>query len=97
MYDTVIIGAGMSGLAAGIRLAYYDQRAPPLGSPPLNMLGTAPAAPPATDRQHQREAEERWNRWIAKGLQHDEAVARRFKWAACVIIVGLMIWMLLTR
>ena len=26
MYDTVIIGAGMSGLAAGIRLAMYDQR-----------------------------------------------------------------------
>ncbi|MCG8653357.1 MAG: NAD(P)/FAD-dependent oxidoreductase [Pirellulales bacterium] len=25
-YDTVIIGAGMSGLAAGIRLAYYDHR-----------------------------------------------------------------------
>ena len=25
MYDTLIIGAGMSGLAAGIRLAYYDQ------------------------------------------------------------------------
>ncbi|MEX2119426.1 MAG: NAD(P)/FAD-dependent oxidoreductase [Pirellulales bacterium] len=25
-YDTVIIGAGMSGLAAGIRLAYYDRR-----------------------------------------------------------------------
>jgi len=25
-YDTVIIGAGMSGLAAGIRLAHYDQR-----------------------------------------------------------------------
>ncbi|HVX09671.1 MAG TPA: NAD(P)/FAD-dependent oxidoreductase [Pirellulales bacterium] len=25
-YDTVIIGAGMSGLAAGIRLAYFDQR-----------------------------------------------------------------------
>lgn len=24
-YDTLIIGAGMSGLAAGIRLAYYDQ------------------------------------------------------------------------
>jgi phytoene dehydrogenase-like protein len=26
MYDTIIIGAGMSGLAAGIRLALYDQR-----------------------------------------------------------------------
>ncbi|QGJ71615.1 Soluble pyridine nucleotide transhydrogenase [Planctomycetales bacterium 10988] len=26
MYDTVIIGAGMSGLAAGIRLAYFDQK-----------------------------------------------------------------------
>ena len=26
VYDTLIIGAGMSGLAAGIRLAYYDQR-----------------------------------------------------------------------
>ena len=26
MYDTIIIGAGMSGLAAGIRLSYYDQR-----------------------------------------------------------------------
>lgn len=26
IYDTVIIGAGMSGLAAGIRLAQYDQR-----------------------------------------------------------------------
>jgi phytoene dehydrogenase-like protein len=26
LYDTIIIGAGMSGLAAGIRLAYYDQR-----------------------------------------------------------------------
>lgn len=26
MYDTIIIGAGVSGLAAGIRLAYYDQR-----------------------------------------------------------------------
>src|SRR3954453_23844345 len=26
IYDTLIIGAGMSGLAAGIRLAYYDQR-----------------------------------------------------------------------
>ena len=26
MYDAVIIGAGLSGLAAGIRLAYYDQR-----------------------------------------------------------------------
>jgi len=26
MYDSVIIGAGMSGLAAGIRLAHYDQR-----------------------------------------------------------------------
>ncbi len=26
MYDTAIIGAGMSGLAAGIRLAYYDRR-----------------------------------------------------------------------
>lgn len=26
MYDTVIIGAGMSGLAAGIRLAHYDHR-----------------------------------------------------------------------
>ncbi|MCH2206794.1 MAG: NAD(P)/FAD-dependent oxidoreductase [Lentisphaerales bacterium] len=25
-YDTIIIGAGMSGLAAGIRLAYYGQR-----------------------------------------------------------------------
>lgn len=25
-FDSVIIGAGMSGLAAGIRLAYYDQR-----------------------------------------------------------------------
>lgn len=25
-YDTVIIGAGLSGLAAGVRLAYYDQR-----------------------------------------------------------------------
>ena len=25
-YDTIIIGAGMSGLAAGIRLAYYNQR-----------------------------------------------------------------------
>lgn len=25
MYDTLIIGAGMSGLAAGIRLAYFDQ------------------------------------------------------------------------
>ncbi|MGL6196125.1 MAG: phytoene desaturase family protein [Thermoguttaceae bacterium] len=26
MYDSVIIGAGMSGLAAGIRLAHYDQK-----------------------------------------------------------------------
>jgi len=26
MYDTIIIGGGMSGLAAGIRLAYYDQK-----------------------------------------------------------------------
>jgi len=26
MYDTIIIGGGMSGLAAGIRLAYFDQR-----------------------------------------------------------------------
>jgi phytoene dehydrogenase-like protein len=26
MYDAIIIGAGMSGLAAGIRLAYFDQR-----------------------------------------------------------------------
>lgn len=26
MYDAIIIGAGMSGLAAGIRLAHYDQR-----------------------------------------------------------------------
>jgi phytoene dehydrogenase-like protein len=25
-FDTIIIGAGMSGLAAGIRLAHYDQR-----------------------------------------------------------------------
>lgn len=25
-YDTIIIGAGMSGLAAGIRLAYYDKK-----------------------------------------------------------------------
>ena len=25
-YDTIIIGAGMSGLAAGIRLAYYDRK-----------------------------------------------------------------------
>ncbi|MEL6896514.1 MAG: NAD(P)-binding protein, partial [Planctomycetota bacterium] len=25
-YDTIIIGAGMSGLAAGIRLAYFDHR-----------------------------------------------------------------------
>lgn len=27
MYDTIIIGAGMSGLAAGIRLAHFGQRA----------------------------------------------------------------------
>lgn len=26
MYDTIIIGSGMSGLAAGIRLAHYDQK-----------------------------------------------------------------------
>ncbi|MBT7915988.1 MAG: FAD-binding protein, partial [Planctomycetaceae bacterium] len=26
MYDSIIIGAGMSGLAAGIRSAYYDQK-----------------------------------------------------------------------
>lgn len=26
MYDTIIIGAGLSGLAAGIRLAYYNKR-----------------------------------------------------------------------
>lgn len=26
MYDTIIIGAGMSGIAAGIRLAHYDQK-----------------------------------------------------------------------
>ena len=25
-YDTIIIGAGLSGLAAGIRLAYYEQQ-----------------------------------------------------------------------
>ena len=25
-YDTIIIGAGLSGLAAGIRLAYYDKK-----------------------------------------------------------------------
>ncbi|MEC8495537.1 MAG: FAD-dependent oxidoreductase, partial [Planctomycetota bacterium] len=25
-FDTIVIGAGMSGLAAGIRLAKYDQR-----------------------------------------------------------------------
>src|SRR5690606_31513819 len=25
-YDTIIIGAGLSGLAAGIRLAHYDRR-----------------------------------------------------------------------
>ena len=25
-YDTVIIGAGLSGLAAGIRLAYFDKK-----------------------------------------------------------------------
>ena len=31
MYDVVIIGAGMSGLAAGIRLAMYDQ---PSSTPP---------------------------------------------------------------
>ena len=78
-------------------IAYYTQSSRPPGSAPLNMLGTVSAAPAATDRQKQREAEERWNQWIAKGLQHDEAVARRFKWAACVIIVGMMIWMLLTR
>ena len=24
-YDTIIIGAGLSGLAAGIRLAYYEK------------------------------------------------------------------------
>jgi hypothetical protein len=24
-YDTVIIGAGMSGLSAGVRLAYYEK------------------------------------------------------------------------
>jgi phytoene dehydrogenase-like protein len=26
MYDAIIIGAGMSGLAAGIRLAHFDQK-----------------------------------------------------------------------
>jgi phytoene dehydrogenase-like protein len=26
MYDTIILGAGLSGLAAGIRLAYYDRK-----------------------------------------------------------------------
>ncbi len=26
MYDTIIIGAGLSGLAAGVRLAHYDRR-----------------------------------------------------------------------
>ena len=26
MYDTIIIGAGLSGLAAGIRLAHYDRK-----------------------------------------------------------------------
>ena len=26
MYDAIILGAGMSGLAAGIRLAYYQRR-----------------------------------------------------------------------
>ena len=26
MYDAIIIGAGMSGLAAGIRLAHFDKR-----------------------------------------------------------------------
>ena len=26
MYDTIIIGAGLSGLSAGIRLAHYDKR-----------------------------------------------------------------------
>ena len=25
-YDTIIIGAGMSGLAAGIRLAHYEKK-----------------------------------------------------------------------
>ena len=25
-YDVIIIGAGMSGLAAGIRLAYYEKK-----------------------------------------------------------------------
>ncbi|HAH47971.1 MAG TPA: hypothetical protein DCM07_24575, partial [Planctomycetaceae bacterium] len=25
-YDSIIIGAGLSGLAAGIRLAYYGKR-----------------------------------------------------------------------
>src|SRR5207237_3497358 len=26
LYDTIIMGAGLSGLAGGIRLAYYEQR-----------------------------------------------------------------------
>ena len=37
MYDTIIIGAGMSGLAAGIRLAHFGQRV-------AFLSGTAPSA-----------------------------------------------------
>ena len=37
MYDTIIIGAGMSGLAAGIRLAHF-------GSGCAFWSGTAPSA-----------------------------------------------------
>ena len=43
-YDTIIIGAGMSGLAAGIRLAYYDQRVGILDKHDRNVRVTYPSA-----------------------------------------------------
>jgi len=50
--------------------------------------------PSAPKKETPQESEDRWNRWYAGGLLHNEAVSRRLTIVAYAIIAALVIWLL---
>jgi len=43
-----------------------------------------------------RDRADRWNRWIAKGIRHDDAVRGRFQMSACVAVMVAFAWWLVS-
>jgi len=69
-------------------------RHPVLQGPESSEAAATRVTVPATfDQGLEAQTEQRWTRWVDKGLEHDRAIERRWMMFAAVVVLGFAAWL----